>query len=295
VRVFVTGGTGFIGSAVVREFLKAGHEVTGLARSVEAASLLTDMGATPLRGELADLDILRRGADGADGVVHTAFIHDFANFEASVRADKLAIDAMGEALAHSERPLVVAAGVALIAPGRIVTERDERDPKVTFPRVSEETALALVERGVRVSAMRLPPSVHGRCDHGFVPRLIAIAQEKSAAAYVGDGRNRWSAVHRFDAARLFRLALEQAPAGTRLHAIGDEGVSMREIAETIGRHLDVPVVSKSTEEAPEHFGWIANFVAIDAPASGALTKQRFGWEPSEAGLLADMDDNYFND
>lgn len=293
-RVFVTGATGFIGSAVVRELLDAGHEVTGLARSDAAAASLTGSGASVLRGELADLDVLRRAADGAEGVVHTAFIHDFANFEASVRADKLAIDAMGEALANSGRPLVVAAGVAMIAPGRVATEEDERDPHVTFPRVSEEAALALAERGVRSSAMRLPPSVHGKGDHGFVPRLIAIAQEKGSAAYVGDGRNRWSAVHRKDAARLFRLALEQAPAGTKLHAIGDEGVPMREIAETIGRHLGVPTVSKSAQEAPEHFGWIANFVALDAPASSTLTQQRFGWEPAEAGLLADMDENYFS-
>lgn len=293
-RVFVTGATGFIGSAVVRELLDAGHEVTGLARSDAAAASLTGSGASVLRGELADLDVLRRGADGAEGVVHTAFIHDFANFEASVRADKLAIDAMGEALANSGRPLVVAAGVAMIAPGRVATEEDERDPHVTFPRVSEEAALAFAERGVRASAMGLPPSVHGKGDRGFVPRLIAIAQEKGSAAYVDDGRNRWSAVHRKDAARLFRLALEQAPAGTKLHAIGDDGVPMREIAETIGRHLGVPTVSKSAQEAPEHFGWIANFVALDAPASSTLTQQRFGWEPAEAGLLADMDENYFS-
>lgn len=293
-RVFVTGATGFIGSAVVRELLDAGHEVTGLARSDAAAASLAGSGASVLRGELADLDVLRRGADGAEGVVHTAFIHDFANLEASVRADKLAIDAIGEALENSGRPLVVAAGVALIVPGRVATEEDERDPHVTFPRVSEAAALALAERGVRASAMRLPPSVHGKGDHGFVPRLIAIAQEKGSAAYVGDGRNRWSAVHRKDAARLFRLALEQAPAGTKLHAIGDEGVPMREIAETIGRHLGVPTVSKSEQEAPEHFGWIAPFVALDAPASSTLTKRRFGWEPAEAGLLADMDKNYFS-
>jgi nucleoside-diphosphate-sugar epimerase len=293
-RVFVTGATGFIGSAVVRELLAVGHQVTGLARSDAAEASLVGAGAGVVRGELSDLDILRRSANDADGVIHTAFIHDFSNFEASVQADKCAIEALGSALANSGRPLVVAAGVAMIAPGRVATEDDVRDPGVTFPRVSEEVALASAARGVRASVMRLPPSVHGKGDHGFVARLVAIAQEKGSAAYVGDGLNRWSAVHRNDAARLFRLALEKAPPGTKLHAIGDEGIPMLDIAESIGRELNVPVVSKSVEDAPEHFGWIAHFVGIDAPASSARTQERFGWQPVQPGLLADMHANYFS-
>ena len=292
-HVFVTGATGFIGSAVVRELSDAGHEVTGLARSEAAAASLIAAGAGVVRGELTDLDALRRAAGDADGVVHTAFVHDFSNFERSVQIDKQAIEAIGDALANSGRPLVVAAGVAMIAPGRVAIEEDERDPGVTFPRVSEEMALGAADRGVRASVVRLPPSVHGKGDRGFVPQLIAFAREKGLAAYVGDGSNRWPAVHRLDAARLFRLALESAPPGTKLHAIAEEGIPMRDIAETIGQQLSVPVGSKSLQEAPEHFGWIAHFAAWDTPASSAQTQERFGWHPVQPELLADMRANYF--
>ncbi|HTU81755.1 MAG TPA: SDR family oxidoreductase [Candidatus Acidoferrales bacterium] len=293
IQVFVTGASGFIGSAVVRELIGAGHEVTGLARSDAAAAAVSQAGAVVVRGELADTGTLRRCADAADGVVHTAFIHDFSNFEASVQADKRAIEAMSEALAGSGRPLVVAGGLALVAPGRVVTENDVRDPANTFPRVSEETAMAAAECGVRASVMRLPPSVHGKGDHGFVPRLIALARDSGAAVYAGDGRNRWSAVHRLDAARLFRLALEAAPAGTKIHAVGDEGVPMREIAELIGRHLGVPAVGKPIDEAQRDLGWIGTFAALDAPASGELTRQRFGWQPNQPGLLEDLGEGHY--
>ena len=292
-RVFVTGATGFIGSAVVRELIGAGHQVTGLARSDAGAASLAQSGATVLRGELADLDTLRRGADEADGVIHTAFIHDFSNFEASALADKRAIEALTEALANSARPLVVAGGMALIAPGRIATEDDVRDGSIPFPRVSEEMTMAAAERGVRASVLRLPPTVHGEGDHGFVPALIGIAREKGVSAYAGNGETRWAAVHRLDAARLFRLALESAPAGTKLHAIAEEGVPMRTIAETIGRHLNVPVTSTPPEDAPARFGWIARFAVLDMAGSSAKTRERFGWEPNNLTLIDDLEQGHY--
>jgi nucleoside-diphosphate-sugar epimerase len=295
-RVFVTGATGFIGSAVVRELLEAGHSVTGLARSDQGAAAVTAAGAEVHRGSLTDLDRLRAGAAEADGVIHTAYIHDFSptgDPAAAARTDGQAIEALGETLAGSGRPLVVAAGSALLAPGRLATEDDNVPGDTPHPRVSEQVALQFAERGVLVSAMRLPPSVHGRGDHGFVPALIGIARAKGLAAYVGDGSNRWAAVHRLDAARLFRLALESAPAGTRLHAVGDEGVPFRDIAAVIGRHLDLPVTSISREEADGHFGGFALFASMDVPASSAITQQRFGWHPVQPGLIADLDEGHY--
>jgi nucleoside-diphosphate-sugar epimerase len=295
-RVFVTGATGFIGSAVVRELLEAGHSVTGLARSDQGAAAVTAAGAEVHRGSLTDLDRLRAGAAEADGVIHTAYIHDFSptgDPAAAARTDGQAIEALGETLAGSGRPLVVAAGSALLAPGRLATEDDNVPGDTPHPRVSEQVALQFAERGVLVSAMRLPPSVHGRGDHGFVPGLIGIARAKGLAAYVGDGSNRWAAVHRLDAARLFRLALESAPAGTRLHAVGDEGVPFRDIAAVIGRHLDLPVTSISREEADSHFGGFALFASMDVPASSAITQQRFGWHPVRPGLIADLDEGHY--
>ncbi|MGA9275289.1 MAG: SDR family oxidoreductase [Candidatus Cybelea sp.] len=290
-RVFVTGATGFIGSATVQELIGAGHRVLGLARSDDAARSLSAEGAEVHRGSLDDLESLRDGAAASDAVIHTAFIHDWANFPAAAKTDELAILALGETLAGSDRPLLVTSGTALVAPGRVVKEEDVPDPSLaaSFPRRSEETALAMVSRGVRAAAVRFPASVHGDGDHGFVPILIGIAREKGVSAYVGDGLNRWAAVHRLDAAHLFRLALEKGAAGARYHGVGDEGVPFRAIAELIGRHLNVPVVSKSPEEAAGHFGFFARFVSIDSPASSVRTQELLGWHPTHRGLLEDLD------
>ena len=294
-RVFVTGATGFIGSAVVRELIDAGHQVTGLARSDRAAAALTAAGAEVHRGTLEDPGSLRSGAAAADGVIHTAYIHDFSennDAAAYARVDGRAIETIGEALAGSGRPLVVASGL-VHTPGRLATEEDDAPGNPAYPRVSEPVALSLAGRGVRVSVVRLPPSVHGRGDHGFVPALIGIARAKGRSAYVGDGSNRWAAVHRLDAAHLFRLALEAAPAGTRLHGVGDEGVPFRDIAEVIGKHLNLPVTALSPEEAQGHFGLFALFAGMDVPASSAVTRDRFGWQPVHPGLIADLDEGHY--
>jgi nucleoside-diphosphate-sugar epimerase len=291
-RVFVTGATGFVGSAVVRELIDAGHKVLGLARSEESAKSLAAAGAQVHRGSLDDLESLRGGAAAADGVIHTAFIHDFNNYGPAAAADRRAIEALGAVLAGSDRPLVVTSGTLLAqARGPLATEEDAHDPN--FPRKSEEVTLALAARGVHASVLRLPPSVHGKGDHGFVPHLVTLAREKGISAFIGDGLNRWPAVHRLDAARLYRLALEKNSAGATYHGVGDEGVATREIAEVIGRHLNVPVVSKSPAEADNHFGWIARFFGIDGPASSARTRELLGWQPKQPGLIADLDQPYY--
>lgn len=295
-KVFVTGATGFIGSAIVQELLGAGHQVTGLARSETSAKALAAAGAEAHLGTLSDLDSLTRAAAASDGVIHTAYGHDFSDMVGAAETDRRAIETVGAALAGSDRPFVVTSGIALLTPGRLGTEDDAADPSSAGAlRVpSEEAALALASQGVRSSIIRLPPSVHGGSDHGFVPALIGIAREKGVAAYLGNGFNRWSAVHRLDAAQLFRLALEKGTAGSRYHGVADEGVPMQEIAAVIGRHLNLPVVSKSPEEAAAHFGWIAHFVGIDCPASSALTRQQLGWEPVQPGLIADLNQpSYF--
>jgi nucleoside-diphosphate-sugar epimerase len=288
-RVFVTGATGFVGSAVVRDLIAAGHRVLGLARSDAGAAALTAMGAEVHRGSLEDHASLRNGAATADGVLHLGFNHDFSKFLDNCELDRRAILAIGEELKGSERPLIVTSGVALLAPGRLATEDDEAAQH--FPRVSESAALSLA--GVRAAAVRLPPSTHGEGDHGFVPILINLAREKGVAAYIGDGMNRWPAAHRVDAARVYRLALEQGATMKHYHAIAEEGVPFKAIAEVIGKRLGVPVVSKSPDEAEAHFGWFARFAAVDVPTSSAKTRALLGWEPKEKGLIEDLDQPYY--
>jgi nucleoside-diphosphate-sugar epimerase len=289
-KVFVTGATGWVGSAVITELLAAGHEVLGLVRSDAGAEALARRGVAVHRGELSDLNSMAAGARACDGVIHTAFIHDFKDFNAAGETDRSAIEAMGEALAGTGKPLITTSGSAHLRPGRIGTENDAPDPqaKAQHRVPSEQLTLALAARGVRAMVMRLPPSVHGEGDYGFVPRLIDIARSQGTAAYIGDGDNRWPAVHRFDAARLYRLALEHGAAGARYHAVGDEGIATREIATAIGKGLQLPVVSISEEEAAAHFGFLARFFGTDCPTSSAQTRAQLGWQPEYPGLIEDL-------
>lgn len=291
-RVFVTGATGFVGSAIVKELIDAGHQVLGLARSDTAAKSLAAVGVEVRRGSLEDLESLRTGAAASDGVIHAAFIHDFNNYAPAAEKDVRAIETLGAALAGSGRMLVVTSGTLLVqGKGPLATEEDATGS--IFPRKSEAAAIATKSRGARVAIVRLPPSVHGEGDHGFVPALIGIAREKRISAYVGDGLNRWPAVHRLDAAHLYRLVLEKGFAGASYHGVADEGVPFRDIADVIGRHLNVPIVSKSPQEVAEHFGWLAHFVGIDCPASSAQTQKQLGWHPTQAGLIPDLDGEHY--
>jgi nucleoside-diphosphate-sugar epimerase len=297
-RVFVTGASGFIGSAVTRELLAARHEVVGLARSDAAAAALTAAGAGVHRGDLGGLGGLRDGATAADGVIHLAFnnISATTDFAASLREDLAAVETIGAALEGSGKPFVNTSGTAVLAMSglaRLATEADVPDP--ARPRVASENAtIAMARRGVRSSVIRNAPTVHGDGDeHGFIPSLIGIARAKGVSAFVGDGANRWPAVHRLDAARLYRLAVEAAPAGSRLHSVGEEGVAFREIAESIGQRLQLPVVSLPAEDAGDHFGFLSVFVSLDNPTSSALTRERLGWDVVHCGLIADLEDGRY--
>ncbi|MDQ1424919.1 MAG: hypothetical protein QOD72_2417 [Acidimicrobiaceae bacterium] len=297
-RVFVTGASGHIGSAVIPELLEAGHDVVGLARSAESAAALTAMGADVHRGDLDDLDNLREAAATADGVIHLAFKHEAmrdGDFVGAIAADLRAIETIGDALGGSGKPLVTTSGTLMLTfagLGRIGTEADavEAGPRVD----AENMVIAFAERGIRSSVIRLPPTVHSELDHhGYIPTLIALARDKGAAAYVGDGANRWPAGHTLDAAHLYRLALEAAPAGSRLHAVGDEGVAFRQIAEAIGRHLNLPTVSVSPDDAEGHFGFLGRFVSLDNPTSSARTRELLGWGPTHRGLIDDLDQGHY--
>jgi nucleoside-diphosphate-sugar epimerase len=292
-RIFVTGATGFVGSAIVQELIGAGHRVLGLARSDAGARALVEAGAEAHRGSLQDLDSLKRGAAACDGVIHTAFIHDFTTFADNCQTDKLALEAIGSVLAGSDRPLIGTSGTLGLPAGRLGTEDDT--PSSALPRKSEEVTLSFAAQGVRAMVVRLSPSVHGDGDHGFVPRLIAVAREQGFSSYVGSGENRWPAVHRLDAARIYRLALEKGKAGDRFHGVADEGVPTRSIAEAIARRLNVPAVSKSAEQTAELLGFIGHVFAMDAPASSQLTRTRLGWSPTGPGLLHDLEQGRYFD
>jgi nucleoside-diphosphate-sugar epimerase len=293
-RVFVTGAAGFIGTETTRELIAHGHQVVGLARSDANAELLKKLGAEVHRGSLLDLDSLKSGAKGADGVIHLAFVHDFAKFAENGQIDKHAIEAMGDVLEGTNKPFIVTSGTALIAPGAVVTEEMRRDAGAPVPRVSEQTGLAYAKRGVRAMAMRLP-QVHGADGKaGLITYLVEGARQKRAAAYIGEGKERWAAAHRLDVAPLYRLALEKGVADGIYHAVGEEGVPMRQIVEVIGRPLNVPVVSIKQEEAGDYYGPLAMFAGLDMPASSTLTQQRLGWKPTQIGLIADIGrPNYF--
>jgi nucleoside-diphosphate-sugar epimerase len=292
-RYFVTGASGWIGSAVVAELLDAGDEVVGLARSEAAAARVEALGAEVLYGDLDDLDSLRAGAKDSDGVVHLGYIHDFSRMPEAAQTDRRAIDTIGTALEGTERPLLIASGTLGLAPGRVGTDQDRPDAGV-HPRIANaEAALSYVERGVRSLVVRFAPTVHGEGDHGFMATLVAIARDKGVSGYLDGGANRWPAVHQLDAGHLVRLAVQVAPTGSVLHAVADQGVATRVIAEAIGRGLDLPVVSVPAEEATDHFGWIGGFFAADAPASNDLTRELLGWQPTHAGLLDDLAEGHY--
>lgn len=298
-RIFVTGASGWIGSAVVPELIEAGHQVVGLARSDASAAALGAAGAEVVRGTVDDLGVLRDAAAASDGVIHLAFKHDIAfsgDFQGAAEADRRAVEAFGDALAGTDRPFVLASGVSGLAPGRVATERDvpayDGSP-FSLRAATAGAVLGFASRGIRSSVVRLSPTCHGEGDNGFMTMLVNVAREKGVSGYIGDGANRWPAVHRLDAAHLFRLAVERAPAGSVLHGAAEEGVAIRDVAEVIGRHLDVPVVSVSPKAAPEHFSWLAGVLGLDAPVSSSLTRELLGWKPTQPSLLEDLDKGHY--
>ncbi|MEU9967444.1 SDR family oxidoreductase [Streptomyces malaysiensis] len=298
-RIFVTGASGWIGSALVPELIDAGHQVIGLARSDSSAAALTAAGAEVVRGTLDDLDVLGTATTAADGVIHLAFKHDIAftgDYQGAAEADRRAVDTFADALAGTDRPFVLASGLVGLKSGQVSTERDMPTVNGTPASLRSATAtaaLALASRGVRSSVVRLSPTCHGEGDNGFMAHLVATARAKGVSGYLGDGDQRWPAVHRLDAARLFRLAVEKAPAGAVLHGVAEEGIALRDIAEVIGRHLDVPTASVAPEAAAEHFTWLSDFVALDSPASNALTRELLDWRPTHPGLLEDLDKGHY--
>jgi nucleoside-diphosphate-sugar epimerase len=296
-RVFVTGASGWIGSAVIPELLTQGHAVLGLARSDAAAEKVAAFGAEVLRGDVQDLDVLRAGAEQCDGVVHLAFRHDIAwtgQFEEAAASDRRAIEVFGEVLAGSDRPLAIASGLAGLKSDGFATERDQPSEHMSPRAASEQAALALADRGVRSMSVRFSPTVHGAGDHGFIARIIDADRSHGAAAYVGDGENRWPAVHRSDAARLVRLGIEHAPGGSVLHAVAEEGIAMRDIADAISRRFELPATAISPEDAGARFGFIGQFVGLDMPASSAITRELLGWEPTGPTLVDDIQDGGYS-
>lgn len=292
--VFVTGATGFVGTAVVQDLITAGHQVLGLARSERSAETLAAMGAAIHRGSLEDLDSLTSGARIADAVIHTGFNHDFSKFAENCELDRRAIAALGAALIGTDRQLIVTSGLSLVKSGPIATEQDAPVPASnSYPRASEAEAMALTKLGVKASIVRLPPSVHGEGDHGFVPTLISIAREKGMSVFLGDGLNLWPAVHRRDAARVYRLALEHGQARGPFHAVAEEGVAFKDIASVIARRLNLPLVAKTSAEAADHFGWFALFAGMNAPTSSAQTRTLLDWRPDQSELIADIDQPYY--
>lgn len=288
-RVFVTGASGFVGSAIVKELLEAGHQVVGLARSNVSAEVLGKVGADVHFGNLDDPESLKKGVSGCDAVIHTAFNHDFSTFKQNCEDDRRVIAALGEALIGSDRPLVITSGIGLLNYGRLVTEDDVPQNSGVVPRAaSEEATKAIAEKGVNAYIVRLPPTVHGKGDHGFVPMIIVMAKEKGESAYIGQGDNQWPAVHRLDAATLYRLIVEQQPGQKVFHAVAEQGVPFREIATTIGKGLGMPTVSKDKPAAEGHFGWFLHFASLDCPASGETSKSVLGWRPKRVGLLEDL-------
>jgi len=286
-QVFLTGATGFIGSAIVKQLRAANHQVLGMARTAERAKSLVVAGAKVHLGDLEDPQSLRSGAAASDAVIHCAFVHDFSRFKEVCEIDAKAIETLGAVLAGSNRPLIVSAGVGGIAPGRLATEKDPIPANHPFPRVSEQKALSMLERGVRASVVRLP-QVHDTLKQGLVTYLVATARQKGVSAYVGDGSQRWSAAHVLDTAELYRLVLEKGVAGGIYHAVAEEGVALKPIAEAIGRGLNIPVVTKTSEQAAEHFGFLGYFVGSDSPASSKRTQEQLGWHPKQRGMLLDL-------